>query len=55
MMCTRISMCKSKTLHGRHAYELETPDVEKTALKALLQVCKLFPETRRFIIAIQVR
>lgn len=55
MRYTRISMCNSKTLHGRHAYELETPDVDKTALKALLQVCKLFPETSRFIIAILVR
>jgi hypothetical protein len=41
-------MWKSKTLHGRHAYELERGDVNKTASKA----GKLFPETARFMIAI---
>jgi hypothetical protein len=37
------------------AYDLETPGVDNRASKALLQACKLFPETTGFIIVIQVR
>jgi hypothetical protein len=48
-------MWNSKTLHGRQAYDLETPDVDIIASKALLQACKLFPETTGFVIAIHVR
>jgi hypothetical protein len=31
-------MWTSKTLHGRHAYELETQDVDKIALNAWLRL-----------------
>jgi hypothetical protein len=46
-------MWKSKTLHGRHAYYLETPDVSKLASNTWLKVGRPFPETSVFMIAIQ--
>jgi hypothetical protein len=30
----RITMWKSKTLHTEHAFDLETPDIDKVALNA---------------------
>jgi hypothetical protein len=44
---------KSKPLRGRHAYDLETPDVHKLASNAWLKVGELFPETAGFMTAFQ--
>jgi hypothetical protein len=49
----RITMLKSKTLHGRHACDLETPDVDKMASQAWLKAGEIFPESTGFMIAIQ--
>jgi hypothetical protein len=46
-------MWKSKPLHGRHVYELETAGVNNIASKAGLKAGKLFPETSGFMLAIQ--
>jgi hypothetical protein len=48
-----IIMWKSRNLNGRHAYDLETPDVDKTASNAWLKASELFAETTGFMIAIQ--
>ena len=46
-------MWKSKTLHRRHAYDFEIPDVDKIAPNAWLKAAELFPKTTGFMIAIQ--
>jgi hypothetical protein len=38
-------MWKSKTMHGRHAYDLESSDVDKIASKARIKSGHLFTET----------
>jgi len=43
MMQEGIKMWKNKTLHRRHACDLEMPD-DKIASNAWLKVSKLFPE-----------
>jgi hypothetical protein len=45
----KVTMWKSKHPHGRQAYDLETPDVNKIASNAWLMVDKLFPETTGFM------
>jgi hypothetical protein len=49
----RITTRKSKTLQGRQAYELEAPDVHKTASNVWLGAGELFPETAGFTAAIR--
>jgi hypothetical protein len=46
-------MWKSKTLHGRHVYDLETPDADTVASNAWLKAGELFPKTTGFMIATQ--
>jgi hypothetical protein len=33
----KITTWKSKALHGRHAYDLDTPDIDKIASNASLK------------------
>ena len=46
-------MLKWKTLHGRHTYDLEVPDVDKIASQAWLKAGELIPQTTGFMIAMQ--
>jgi len=48
-------MWESKTLQGGFAYDLETPDVDKTELSAWPSAGKIFPETSGFMMATQVQ
>jgi hypothetical protein len=48
----RITMWKRKTLHRRHACDLETPDVDKIPSNAWLKPGKIFRETTEFMVAI---
>lgn len=48
-------MWESKTLQGRNAYDFETPDVDKIESSAWPRAGKIFPETSRFMMAIQVQ
>jgi hypothetical protein len=49
----RITVWKSKPLHGRHAHDLEAPAIDKIASNAWLKAGELVPETTGFMIAIQ--
>jgi hypothetical protein len=42
-----------KTLNGRHAYDLEAPDVDKMASPVWLKAGELFPQTTGFMTAMQ--
>jgi len=53
MMQERTTVWQSKTLHGRYACDIETPDVNTVALNTWLKVGELFSETTGFMIAIQ--
>jgi hypothetical protein len=46
-------MWKSKTLHGRHIYDLETPDADKIGSNKWLKPGESFAETTGFMVAIQ--
>jgi hypothetical protein len=48
-------MWESKTLQGRNAYDLETPDVDKIESSAWPRAGEIFPETSGFMMAIQVQ
>jgi hypothetical protein len=52
-MQKRSTVWQSKTLHRRHACNIETPDVNTVTLHTWLKVDELFPETTGFMIAIQ--
>lgn len=49
----KITTWKSKALHGRHAHDLDSPNVDKTASNAWLKIGELYPETVGFMVAIQ--
>jgi hypothetical protein len=40
-------------LDGRHAYDLEAPDIDKMASPAWLKAGELFPQTNEFMMAMQ--
>jgi hypothetical protein len=42
-----------ETANGRHVYDLEAPDIDKTALPAWLKAGELFPQTVGFMMAMQ--
>jgi len=48
-------MWESKTLPGRNAYDLESPDVDKTDSNAWPRAGKIFPEASGFMMAIQAQ
>ena len=52
-MQERTTIWQNKTLHGRHACDIETPDVDTVALKTWMKFGEIFPETTGFMIAIQ--
>lgn len=46
-------MRKGQPLHGRHAYDLEAPDIDKIASNAWVKAGEIFPETSGFVLAVQ--
>lgn len=51
----KLNMWKAKAIHGKHAYDLERPEVDKISSNAWLQIGNIFPETAGFLMAIQDR
>jgi hypothetical protein len=47
-------MWERKPQHGRNAYDLETPDVNKIEWNAWPRAGEIFPDSSGFMMAIQV-